>query len=61
MAIPQTQDLTDTRAIRCDFGRKPKIEDDKHRQPAAGACVVFNKDEKRGDKNRTRKKTVQAL
>lgn len=51
--ILQSQDLTDTRVIERDFSRKRNIEDDKCRQLAVLAYVVFNirmRMRKKGDK-----------
>lgn len=51
VAIPQTQDLTDTQVIKFDFSRKANIVDDQRRQLAVMAYVVFNNDERQGSKN----------
>lgn len=65
VAIPQTQDLTDTRVIKHDFSRKTNIEDNYCRQLALLACVVFNDEKEEGGcKNIDEimaKKTVETL
>lgn len=46
VAIPQTGDLTDTRAIKHESSRKTNVEDDQCRQLAVPAHVQFTNDEK---------------
>lgn len=46
VAIPQTGDLTDTRAIKHELSRKTNAEDDQRRQLAVAAHVLFTNDEK---------------